>query len=154
MAVAVARQHGLPAARLYRWKKQLEHGADEYLKSGRPRKDAQLRELVVQGILAQGLDRAAQKPRLRTDQGSPNLAGSVKEFFAEIGMELSPGRVRRPTDNARVERCNGTLKQEEIYCQGSSGYLSPEGARLSLGRYIDYYCHERPHQAWGNFTPA
>lgn len=42
---AVARQHGLPAARLYRWKKQLEHGADEYLKSGRPKKDAQLRDL-------------------------------------------------------------------------------------------------------------
>ena len=41
----VARQHGLPSARLYRWKKQLEHGADEYLKSGRPRKDAQLRDL-------------------------------------------------------------------------------------------------------------
>jgi len=41
----VARQHGLPAARLYRWKKQLEHGADEYLKSGRPKKDLQLREL-------------------------------------------------------------------------------------------------------------
>jgi transposase-like protein len=41
----VARAHGIPAARLYRWKKQLEHGADEYLLSGRPKKDAELREL-------------------------------------------------------------------------------------------------------------
>ena len=41
----VARQHGLLAAQLYRWKKQLEHGADEYLRSGRPKKDEQLREL-------------------------------------------------------------------------------------------------------------
>lgn len=44
----VARSHGIPAARLYRWKKQLEHGADEYLISGRPKKDAQLRELEVE----------------------------------------------------------------------------------------------------------
>ena len=113
-----------------------------------------VRELVAAGILAQGLDRTAQKPRLRTDQGSPNLAGSVKEFLTEIGVELSPGRVRRPTDNARVERLNGTIKQEEIYCQGSSGYLSPEGAKLSLGRYIAYYNHQRPHQALWGFTPA
>ena len=42
----VAHTHGIPAARLYRWKKQLEHGADEYLRSGRPKKDAELRELA------------------------------------------------------------------------------------------------------------
>lgn len=41
----VARSHGIPAARLYGWKKQLEHGADEYLISGRPKKDQQVREL-------------------------------------------------------------------------------------------------------------
>ena len=41
----VARVHGIPAARLYRCKRQLEHGADEYLRSGRPKKDAELREL-------------------------------------------------------------------------------------------------------------
>jgi transposase-like protein len=43
--VAVSREYGIPAARLYRWKKQLEHGADEYLRSGRPKRDIQLREL-------------------------------------------------------------------------------------------------------------
>jgi putative transposase len=116
-----------------------------------------VKELVAQGMLSQGLDRQGIRrggPRLRTDCGSPNVAGSVKEFLDDIGVDLSLGRVRRPTDNARVERCNGTLKQEEIYCQGAAGYLSPEGARLSLGRYIDYYCHRRPHQELWNFTPA
>jgi putative transposase len=121
----------------------------------------QVKELVAHGMLAQGLDRPqkgmfhkAVRPRLRADRGSPNVAGSVQEFLDEIGVDLSLSRVRRPTDNARVERVNGTLKQEEIYCQGPSGYLSPEGARASLGRYIDYYCQRRPHQALWNFTPA
>lgn len=44
----VARSHGIPAARLYGWKKQLEHGADEYLISGRPKKDAQVRDLETE----------------------------------------------------------------------------------------------------------
>lgn len=44
----VARSHGIPAARLYGWKKQLEHGADEYLKNGRPKKDQELRELEAE----------------------------------------------------------------------------------------------------------
>ena len=114
----------------------------------------QVKELVARGMLAQGLDRKTMRPRLRCDRGSPNMADSVQEFLEEIGVALSPGRVRRPTDNARVERVNGTIKQEEIYCQGPTGYLSPEGARQSLGRYIDYYCHRRPHQALWNFTPA
>jgi len=114
----------------------------------------QVKELVARGMLVQGLDRKTQRPHLRCDRGAPNVAGSVREFLDEIGVELSLGRVHRPTDNARVERFNGTIKQEEIYCQGPEGYLSPEGARLSLGRYIDYYGHRRPHQALFNFTPA
>jgi putative transposase len=114
----------------------------------------EVKELVARGMLAQGLDRKTTTLRLRTDAGSPNIAGEVKAFFEDIGIDLSVGRVRRPTDNGRVERVNGTIKQEEVYCQGASGYLSPEGARLSLRRYIDYYCQTRPHQALWNFTPA
>lgn len=114
----------------------------------------EVKNLIARGMLAQGLDQQGPRPRLRTDRGSPNVAGTVREFLDEIGVTLSLGRVRRPTDNARVERFNGTIKQEEIYCQGTSGYLSEPGARRSIGRYIDYYCHRRPHQALGNFTPA
>lgn len=114
----------------------------------------EVKELVARGMLAQRLDRQTTRLRLRTDAGSPNIAGEVKAFFDDLGIDLSVGRVRRPTDNGRVERVNGTIKQEEVYCQGPDGYLSPEGARLSLGRYIDYYCHRRPHQALLNFTPA
>lgn len=44
----VARSHGIPAARLYSWKKQLEHGADEYLISGRPKKDQERRDLEAE----------------------------------------------------------------------------------------------------------
>jgi len=41
----VAWKYGIPPSRLYRWKKQLEHGADEFLRGGRPKKQAEIREL-------------------------------------------------------------------------------------------------------------
>ena len=58
----VARSHGIPSARLYSWKKQLEHGADEYLISGRPKKDQQVRELEQENQkLTQALSVMAQE---------------------------------------------------------------------------------------------
>lgn len=114
----------------------------------------EVKELVARGVLVQGLDRREWPLCVRADAGAPNVSGTVRAFFEEIGVDLSIGRVHRPTDNARVERFNGTIKQEEVYCQGPEGYLSPEGARLSIGRYMDYYCRVRPHQALWGFTPA
>ena len=114
----------------------------------------EVRELVAYGLLSQGIDGGEGAPRLRADRGSPNLHGTVRSLLQDLGGEVSYSRPRRPTDNARVERVNGTLKQEEIYCQGPGGYLSLAGARLSLGRYIDYYNQKRPHQSLWGFAPA
>ena len=41
----VAQKYGMPPSRLYRWKKQLEHGADEFLRGGRPKKLSEMRAL-------------------------------------------------------------------------------------------------------------
>ena len=114
----------------------------------------EVRELVAYGLLSQGIDGSEGAPRLRADRGSPNMHGTVRSLLQDVGGELSLSRPRRPTDNARVERVNGTLKQEEIYCQGPGGYLSVHGARQSLGRYIDYYNQKRPHQSLWGFAPA
>jgi putative transposase len=114
----------------------------------------EVQDLLAYGLLSQGIDGSQRVPRLRADRGSPNLHGSVRSLLQDLGGAVSYSRPRRPTDNSRVERVNGTLKQEEIYCQGPGGYLSVAGARQSLGRYIDYYNQKRPHQSLWNFTPA
>ncbi|MGC8908443.1 MAG: integrase core domain-containing protein [Desulfomonilaceae bacterium] len=76
----------------------------------------------------------------------------MRIFLREIGVAFSPGRVARPTDNARQERFYRTLKQEEVYCH--DGYVSLESARSSIGSWIDYYNEVRPHQALFGYTPA
>jgi transposase InsO family protein len=105
------------------------------------------------GLKNQGISiRSESKPELRVDRGSPNTSTITQEFFEALGAELSFARVRRPTDNALTERFYGTIKQEEIYLVGN--YPDEISAREEIGRYIERYHHQRPHQALMNFTPA
>ena len=112
----------------------------------------EVKNLVALAVMSQGIEDQAQKPILRTDPGSPNMAADVRIFLKETGVGFSPGRTARPTDNARQERFYRTLKQEEIYC--NCDYLSLESARSAIARYIDYYNETRPHQALFGYTPA
>lgn len=112
----------------------------------------EVKNLVALAVMSEGIDSQEEKPILRTDPGSPNMAADVRLFLSEVGIRFSPGRVARPTDNARQERFYRTLKQEEIYCHLS--YASLESARTSIARYIDYYNEIRPHQALFGYTPS
>lgn len=103
------------------------------------------------GLKDQGMHRGTVLPELRTDRGSPNTSWVTKEFFSFMGADLSYTRVRRPTDNALTERFFGTVKQEEIHIVGS--YPDEYSALYEIGRYIDFYNTERPHQSLWNFTP-
>ncbi len=112
----------------------------------------EVKNLVALAVINEEIDAQENKPILRTDPGSPNMASDVRRFLQEIGVTFSPGRVARPTDNARQERFYRTLKQEEVYC--NPDYLSVDSAREAIGRYIDYYNDTRPHQALFGYTPG
>ncbi|MCA9500638.1 MAG: integrase core domain-containing protein [Nitrospira sp.] len=106
-----------------------------------------------QGLQAHGIPLGAErKPDLRVDRGSPNTSWVTKEFFQDLEADLSFARVRRPTDNAIMERFYGSIKQEEIYVV--ENYPDETSVREEIGRYIDHYNHRRPHQALLNLTPG
>ena len=105
------------------------------------------------GLKSQGISvHSESKPKLRVDRGSPNTSGITQEFFESLAADLSFARVRRPTDNALTERFYGSIKQEEIYLVGN--YPDEISAKEEIGRYIERYHHNRPHQSLMNFTPA
>lgn len=112
----------------------------------------EVRQLLVLGYLSQNIDTRKDKPLLRADRGSPNMAKKTRRLIAELEMLLSPSRSHRPTDNSRQERWYRTVKQEEIYCYPE--YPSELTARHSVASYIEEYNEQRPHQALWNFTPA
>lgn len=111
-----------------------------------------VKDLLVIAFISQGIEHCPEKPLLRMDRGSPNMARGTKKMIKDLEMVLSPSRTNRPTDNARQERWYRSVKQEEIYCYPS--YSSIEMARRSLARYIDEYNERRPHQALWNYTPG
>ncbi len=112
----------------------------------------EVQDLVALAYLSEGIKAEDPKPFLRTDLGSPNMAHSTQRLIRDLEMVLSPSRPNRPTDNGRQERWYRTAKQEEIYCYPT--YPTVEIARLSLGRYIQYYNEQRPHQALWNYPPG
>ena len=57
----------------------------------------------------------------------------------------------RVFDNIFVERLWRTVKVEEVYLRD---YQTVAEATLNLGRYFEFYNHERLHQALGYCTPA
>jgi transposase len=90
----------------------------------------------------------------------------LTELYAEIGklttqvawlkknLELSLARMDgkgRALDNIFTERLWRTIKYEEVYVQDS---LSPREARQQLTSYLEFYNHQRLHQALSHRTPA
>lgn len=112
----------------------------------------EVQNLLTLAYLSEGIEHQKQRPILRADLGSPNIARNTKKLIKDLEMLLSLSRVHRPTDNARQERWYRTVKQEEIYCYPS--YPSIEIARSSLAGYIHSYNEKRPHQALLNYTPG
>lgn len=112
----------------------------------------EVQNLLTLAYLSEGIEHQRQRPILRADLGSPNIARNTKRLIKDLEMLLSLSRVHRPTDNARQERWYRTVKQEEIYCYPS--YPSIEIARSSLADYIHSYNEKRPHQALLNYTPG
>jgi putative transposase len=53
-------------------------------------------------------------------------------------------------DNVFVERLWRTIKYEEVYLKA---YASVPEARLSIGRYLDFYNTGRPHSHHGGRPP-
>ena len=58
----------------------------------------------------------------------------------------------KPTDNAIAERVNGIIKMEKVYRMHV--FKDIECARVTIGRYIQFYNNRRPHMSIGYKTPA
>ena len=112
----------------------------------------EVRNLVALAYIGENIDGKSNKPIIRFDRGSPNMAYSTRRLIENLELIMSPGRAYRPTDNARQERWYRTVKQEEIYCYPT--YPTDQIARYSLAKYIHEYNEKRPHQALWNFTPG
>jgi putative transposase len=72
---------------------------------------------------------------------------AVLHISEAVASRQSKGAWR---DNVFVERLWRSVKYEEVYLRA---YDSVSEARTSIGRYLDFYNHRRPHSSLDGTTP-
>jgi len=86
-----------------------------------------------------------------SDQGSQFTAEKFTGELEARGITVSMDGRGRCLDNIFIERLWRSLKYEEVYLRDYQ--LVPE-ARAGIGRWFQFYNHQRPHQGLGYRTPA
>ncbi len=85
-----------------------------------------------------------------TDQGSQFTSHAFTGLLKEHGIDISMNGKGRCLDNVFVERLWWSLKHEEVYL---TDYLSVLEAEQRIGKYFEFFNHERRHQALDYKTP-
>lgn len=99
-----------------------------------------------------GLHRARvrHRPRLLSDNGPAYLSKELKGFLHRKHMEHTRGAPFHPMTQGKIERWHRTMKNV-VKLQN---YYSPSELQREIGRFVDYYNHQRYHEALDNLTPA
>lgn len=106
---------------------------------------------ITAGRTVQFLEEAKKKApfafkMIQSDHGSE----FSQWFTTHAGITHRHSRVRKPNDNAHLERFNRTIQEECLY------YLKQEPRiyRAAIRRYISFYNDERPHLALDFLSPS
>jgi transposase InsO family protein len=83
---------------------------------------------------------------LQTDHG-PEFS---KWFTSHAGIQHRHSRVRKPNDNAHLERFNRTIQEECLY------YIKqePQMYQAAINEWLPYYNDERPHLSLEFLSPS
>jgi putative transposase len=91
------------------------------------------------------------KPKIfNTDQGSQFTSYDFARVLKDNDIKISMDGKGRWMDNVFIERLWRSLKYECVYLHD---YQTGSEAREGIGRWIEFYNHERPHSSLGDSTP-
>lgn len=95
--------------------------------------------------------RRARPEMFNSDQGSQFTSERFTGELRKRGISISMDGRGRCFDNIFIERLWRSLKYEEVYLKD---YQMASEAREGVGKWIDFYNHQRPHQSLAYRTPA
>ena len=98
----------------------------------------------------EALARHGKPDIFNTDQGSQFTGEAFTGMLLRNGIAISMDGKGAWRDNVFVERLWRSVKYEEAYLRA---YDSVPEARMSIGRYLDFYNSRRPHSQHGGRTP-
>src|SRR5258706_9003915 len=100
--------------------------------------------------LEDALARHGRPEIFNTDQGSQFTGAAFTAVLAGNGIAISMDGKGAWRDNVFVERLWRSVKYEEGYLRA---YESVSEARISIGRYFEFYNRRRPHSSPAASTP-
>lgn len=100
--------------------------------------------------LNEALERYGPPYIVNTDPGCQFTSDEWIYTLVNWGIRPSMTGVGRCLDNIYAERFWRTLKYENTYIYG---YGDMRGAHQKIGRFIEFYNQERPHQSLGYKVP-
>ena len=109
-------------------------------------------ELLDRAIAATGVEGIAvhHRPRLLSDNGPCFISKELREYLDKRGLGHTRGRPRHPQTQGKIERYHRTMKNVVKL----KNYYLPWELEQELGAFVQYYNHERVHEALKNLTPA
>ena len=93
--------------------------------------------------------RVEPKPRLLSDNGPCYVAKDLAAYLKQHGLGHTRGRPYHPMTQGKIERYHRSMKNVVRL----ENHYSPWELERALARFIEYYNHERLHEAIGNVTP-
>ena len=92
----------------------------------------------------------AHKPRLLSDNGSSYIAGDLKDYLDDKGMDHVRGAPNHRQTQGKIERWHQTLKNRILL----DNYFLPGDLEHQIGAFVEHYNNHRYHESLGNLTPA
>jgi putative transposase len=87
---------------------------------------------------------------LRNDNGSQFIAGVVRQFLKDKGVNQEFTHVATPEENAYIEALHSNVQREVIE---RYEFESIYHAQMIFNRYYDWYNNHRKHGALGRKSP-
>ena len=97
------------------------------------------------------LGRLTQPLTLRSDNGLVFTSQRFTVTVQRYGLQQEFIQPHTPQQNGMIERLFRTMKEQCIWL---TRFESLDEAKSAIGRWVDWYNHQRPHQALGMKTPA
>jgi len=112
--------------------------------------DTSLQSIRVIRTLERIIDWRGRPEAIRVDNGPEFISTQLEMWCNSKDIELLFIRPGQPTENARVERFNGSFRRELLDCYVFSTLRE---VRDYVEEWMHDYNHYRPHEALGDLTP-
>ncbi len=102
-------------------------------------------------LLDQLVERYGKPERIRSDNGPEFISQALQDWCKDQTIELCWIEPGKPTQNAYIERFNGTFRREVL---DAHIFASIRQVRQTVDAWLVEYNTERPHQALQFMTPV